>query len=172
MRTVTNAAIHIGSASAVIVFADRALTYGVMSVSPLRGAYTIVYIRVSHKPSVMMMATTPMTTRMKPSAPSRERKPRSKSASKNRRVRSRVMWSGLHDRENVAGDGREVLLAGDAVEQALERGGISLTLRRDVVLGHNLSLREDHRPRADLLDHVEAVGAEQDHPSLRREHRD
>ena len=36
----------------------------------------------------------------------------------------------------------------------------------------NLSLRQDHRARADLLDHVEAMRAEEDHPALRGEHRD
>src|SRR6185295_4966470 len=146
--------------------------YGVGSRSPAPGAYTIVYIRVSHKPSVMMIATIPMTTRMKPSAPSRERKPRSKSASKNRRVSSRVMFLCLHDGEDVARDGREVLLVGHPVEQVLERRGVARARRRDEVLGDDLSLRQDHRARADLLDHVEAMRAEEDHPALRGEHRD
>src|SRR6476660_7911016 len=121
MRTVTNAAIHIGRPMAVIVFAESALTYGVGSATPPGGAYRTEYIRVSQSPSVMRMATTPMTTRMNASAPSRVRKPRSKSASKKWRVRSPVMVSRLDNVQDVAGDGREVLLIGDAMKEAFER---------------------------------------------------
>ena len=66
--------------------------------------------------------------------------------------------------------GAKSLLSGRADEDVLERLGAGLEQRRHVVVGDDAAVRQDHDPRTQLLDDVEAVRAEKDHAAAGREH--
>src|SRR5687767_262509 len=125
--------------------------------------------RVSSSPPAIASERPPRSTRFNDSAPSSDRKPKSNSEVKKWCVsttagRSRT-GSALRNRvQDLPGERCEVGLVRRAHEGLLEGlGSIPLEVRHPSLEDDSSGRQHDHA-RAQLLDHVEPVRAEEDHP--------
>src|SRR6187200_1906364 len=80
----------------------------------------------------------------------------------------RASW--LHQIEDLPGDRREIVLARSLDENLLERSRLLTAELLHVVLRGDPSPGQDHDARTELLDHVEAVRAEEHHAVARSKH--
>src|SRR5262245_21366050 len=118
-------------------------------------------------PMPRLTPAAPSSIRLNDSAPTSDRKPKSNIALKKWRVSTRQGWSGTSrsaDRvEDLPRERPVVLLLRHSDECLLERSRSRPFEGVHTAFDGHATRRQDDDARAQLLDHVEAVRAEEDH---------